>query len=379
MFEPLIAYQNVVRRGAKRAREQDLSKCLADSRRASRLSNPLSIPPSSPIMTSPFRLGQILKGKLSVYTITKQLHQSIWLANNRNKETVVIKSVGHFRLENERDVLKRFQDRAPLRPLIDEIEDPSDPPTLVLKYLDDDALRASTTKKLTRPEVIYVMRNVLEALKVLHEDGYVHTDVKPDNVLVNYGHGDIRFSDVKLGDCGSTVHRGSEHAKQGHLIGAPIFRSPEAQLRLGWNTATDIWSLGTMLISLLWGENWHIFKPDVPVDHEHYDLKILMKHHQFFGPFPLSYQEIAGGDTLTVLAYAMRGVPHEMMKPFQYISEREITKEDKAFILKIMKLDPRDRPTAKDLLEDEWFQTAEPLHGTITQHQFMGRSRGNAY
>ena len=60
-------------------------------------------------------------------------------------------------------------------------------------------------------------------------------DVKPDNVLVNYGHGDIRFSDVKLGDCGSTVHRDSGHAKDGDVIRAPIFRSPEAQLRLPWD------------------------------------------------------------------------------------------------------------------------------------------------
>lgn len=90
----------------------------------------------------------------------------------------MIKSVRHFRLQNECDVLKRFQARTPsLRPLVDEVGDPSDPPALVLKRLDDDLLRASATKKLTRPEVKYVTRRVLEALAVLHEDGYVHTDM----------------------------------------------------------------------------------------------------------------------------------------------------------------------------------------------------------
>jgi serine/threonine protein kinase len=106
---------------------------------------------------------------------------------------------------------------------------------------------------------------------------------------------------------------------------------------------------------LLWGENWHIFKPDVPADHEHYELKILMKHHQYFGPFPLSYKEIADEDTLSILAYVMKGVPHGKMKLFEYVTDQEIIKEDKAFILKTMKLDPRDRPTAKELLQDEWF------------------------
>lgn len=88
----------------------------------------------------------------------------------------MIKSVRHFRLENERDILKRFQSRtSSLRPLIDEIEDPSDPPALVLKHLDDDLLNASATQRLTRQEIKQVAKKTLEALKVLHGDGYVHT------------------------------------------------------------------------------------------------------------------------------------------------------------------------------------------------------------
>lgn len=91
----------------------------------------------------------------------------------------MIKSVRHFRLDTEREVLKRFQTRAPsLRPLIDEIEEPSDPPALVLRHLDDDVLHASAVKRFTGPEIKYVIRNVLEALQVLHEDGYVHTGLK---------------------------------------------------------------------------------------------------------------------------------------------------------------------------------------------------------
>jgi serine/threonine protein kinase len=52
------------------------------------------------------------------------------------------------------------------------------------------------------------------------------------------------------------------------------------------------------------------------------------------------------------------------MKPFGYVTDREITKEDKAFILKIMKLDPRDSPTAKELLQDEWFQLESSHHNS---------------
>ena len=109
----------------------------------------------------------------------KRLKRDLQLNPHRNQaeETVVIKGVqGHPRVENERDVLISFQDRTPyLRPLIDEIEEPPDPPTIVLKYLEDNLLNASIKKTLNRKELKYVSRRILEALKVLHEDCYVHT------------------------------------------------------------------------------------------------------------------------------------------------------------------------------------------------------------
>jgi hypothetical protein len=40
-------------------------------------------------------------------------------------------------------------------------------------------------------------------------------DVKLDNVLVNYREGDIRFSDVKLGDLGGACLADSTFAKEG--------------------------------------------------------------------------------------------------------------------------------------------------------------------
>lgn len=68
------------------------------------------------------------------------------------------------------------------------------------------------------------------------------TDIKPDNILVNYGDSGNRFSDVKLADCGDSTHMDS--VVEEHIIGATIFRSPEAMLNLIWGPPTDIWSLG---------------------------------------------------------------------------------------------------------------------------------------
>ena len=149
----------------------------------------------SPTSTSLFRLGQHLRGTAGTYRITEQISDFIYIGvyvlllfvtltsmlsiSNQQNNPVVIKSVqGHWRLHNERDILKRFQSRAPtLRPLLDEIEDPAEPPAIVLKYFDDDVTRASRKQSLNRQEIKSVGRNVLEALQVLHEDGYVHTGI----------------------------------------------------------------------------------------------------------------------------------------------------------------------------------------------------------
>ena len=71
-------------------------------------------------------------------------------------------------------------------------------------------------------------------------------DIRPDNVLVNYGQGDIRFASIELADCRNTLRADSAFANDRDVIGAPIWRSPEAQLQIGWGTPTDIWSLGAM-------------------------------------------------------------------------------------------------------------------------------------
>ena len=43
------------------------------------------------------------------------------------------------------------------------------------------------------------------------------------------------------------------------------------------------------------------------------------------------------------------------LKPFYRWSEKEIAPADNAFIWRILKLDPRARPTVHEILQDEWF------------------------
>ncbi|KAH8157517.1 hypothetical protein CIB48_g10732 [Xylaria polymorpha] len=208
------------------------------------------------------------------------------------------------------------------------------------------AFNSSLQQAIRRPE------NMAAALKIGQH-------VKPDNILVNYGDGTNRFSEVELGDCADaySVDPNADPFEEGHVIGAAIFRSPEANLQLRWGTATDIWSFGATLISLIWGQDWHIFIPEgYSVDDPDYPTQVLAKQASIFGPFPHSYIDIADEERQGILAVINNYINENgLRKPFSMAEDPELTVEDRNFICKIMRMDPRDRPTAKQLLEDPWF------------------------
>lgn len=107
-----------------------------------------------------------------------------------------------------------------------------------------------------------------------------------------------------------------------------------------------------------------------------YDTAIVVHQHQWFGPFPISYKKFADKDTQEAIIGIMSAVPPEKLKPFQYLNEREICNEDKAFILKIMKLDPRDRPIVRELLQDEWFtERSKRTVGWYSKEEWQQKQR----
>jgi serine/threonine protein kinase len=110
------------------------------------------------------------------------------------------------------------------------------------------------------------------------------------------------------------------------------------------------------VLTLLYGGDYHLFNPaneGINSDREEYQLAVVNRMHRFFGPFPDSFQEIADENASTVVEFIHSMGPPT--KPFHLVTRREIPPADRDFVLKIMKLDPRDRPTAEQLLADEWF------------------------
>ncbi|KAF4634388.1 hypothetical protein G7Y89_g3721 [Cudoniella acicularis] len=316
-------------------------------------------------MATGIRIGQLLEGKLGSYLVSAQVAKDIWTATRSNPQggRVIIKTAPKERLENERNVLRHFQGHPHIRQLLDETRDP---PSMVLKYLDANLLDASGEKSIEGLDVKFVAKGILQALQALHEDGYTHTDIKPDNILVNNSKGPLRFSDVQLADCGDVCRIDPGDVLKiedyGPHMGAAIFRSPEAMLNLRWGPSTDIWSFGATLISLIWGLHYHIFKPDTKdatIDDESFLMHVLIRQIAVFGPCPASYDSLIAKEDdarWDALGGAVQFImDNNRIKPFALANDECLTEADKRFILRIMKLDPRDRPSARELLEDEWF------------------------
>jgi hypothetical protein len=110
------------------------------------------------------------------------------------------------------------------------------------------------------------------------------------------------------------------------------------------------------LISLIYGGDFNLFRPNLPRDHEEYQHGVVMQIFCYFGPFPASIEEIASQETACGILWMMEQIPNDKLTPFRWITKREVCAQDRDFTLEFIKLDYRDRPTAKEVLAYEWWK-----------------------
>jgi len=112
------------------------------------------------------------------------------------------------------------------------------------------SLRDSMWRPLSEDVVREMMRQLVSAAKKIHGVGFIHRDMKPENILV------CPFGELKVCDFGSaTRQKPAGKAHEASPVGTLQYNSPEL-LDGNWyyGPAVDMWGLGCVMAELLAGE-----------------------------------------------------------------------------------------------------------------------------
>ena len=163
---------------------------------------------------------------------------------------------------------------------------------------------------LSEEVVQHIMKQLINAIKYLHEKKIVHRDIKPENIFINYAsekdlsEKNLLNSKIILGGFGVSTHLKQDQLLD-LLVGTKRYMSPEIEKGSSYNEKVDIWSLGIAFCELLLG-------------------KI---------PF---YQ--SGGNKNKI----------------NYDLFKALSKEARAFIDCMLQVDPNNRKTAEELLKQDF-------------------------
>lgn len=246
-----------------------------------------------------------------------------------------------------------------------------------------------------------IVKQSFLALDYLHREcGFVHTDVKPDNVLVCLDYEDEainrlleetpsatyepRFEPTLSPDPIITVKSqplpnidlrkdasnlkiclidygqatpAKEHRAE--LVQSVLLRAPEVTLGHGWSTPIDVWSMGCLVFEYLTGAAMVQLSESSPISVENLSLQRILEH---IGPFPPSFLERCQrrSDFFDEqgLLRVHNLIPQAMescLRAYKVMDEKDIAPAA-AFIRKCLTIDPHERPTALELLNDDWLK-----------------------
>ncbi len=123
-------------------------------------------------------------------------------------------------------------------------------PYIVMEYIEGKDLRQLRKKRpFTQDEVKNIIRDLIQALKVLHENEIYHLDLKPTNIIIT------KQGQLKLLDFGISQKRRIIKQKEG-IKGTPNFMAPEQMKGESLDHRTDIYLLGLLTYWLLTGKNY---------------------------------------------------------------------------------------------------------------------------
>jgi serine/threonine protein kinase len=126
-------------------------------------------------------------------------------------------------------------------------------PFLVMERLAGESVRERLRReyRVEIADAVWIVRQTAQALAALHHAGYLHGDIKAENLCLT-GDGNVVLIDLGF------AHRPGENDRflaDGYILGTPNYLAPElCGEEPADGFAADLYSLGVLLFELLTGE-----------------------------------------------------------------------------------------------------------------------------
>ncbi len=123
-------------------------------------------------------------------------------------------------------------------------------PFFVMEYVDGESLGGRLKReRMSVRDARKVMMQAASGLQSAHEQGLIHRDIKPGNLMLT------QKGSVKVTDFGIALAQGTGErlTGTGGIIGTPGYLSPEACLGEPLDARTDIFALGVVFYEMLTG------------------------------------------------------------------------------------------------------------------------------
>lgn len=126
---------------------------------------------------------------------------------------------------------------------------------LTMEFVDGMNLRQlEHSKKLTPEEALVITPKICDALQYAHEEGVVHRDIKPGNILIDRK-GRVKIADFGLAKLLGQDARDVSLTGDQSIMGTPHYMAPEQMTSTKTvDHRADIYSLGVVIYEMLTGE-----------------------------------------------------------------------------------------------------------------------------